>query len=131
MNDFWSYRAPAIAWALVLFTLSSISDLPSPFHVSKWDDKLDHFVAYAILGALVLRAVAMHRPLPNARDFKITVVLGVLFGMADELHQYFVPGRFMDYKDFVADAVGVIAGAMFYAWLSERRALSRRGGIEM
>ena len=126
MNRFWSYRAPAIAWALVLFVLSSISDLPSPLHISKWDDKLDHFAAYAILGALILRAMMVERPAPDARMLWITVALGTFFGVTDELHQYFVPGRFMDDKDLVADAAGVIAGALFYRWWCRHRSLKQK-----
>jgi len=121
MNRFWSHRAPAIAWALILFILSSIPDIPSPIHFGSWDDKLQHFVAYAILGALVLRATTMNRDLPNGRHFKLTLALAVLFGATDEVHQYFVPGRFMEFNDFVADAAGVMAGALFYLWLCKCR----------
>jgi len=121
MNNFWSYRAPAIAWALILFTLSSIPKLQSPFHFSKWDDKLNHLAAYAILGALVLRALPRASgTLPNAREVRLAAVLGILYGLFDELHQYFVPGRFVEFNDFVADAIGVMIGAGFYLWLCQR-----------
>jgi VanZ family protein len=128
MNNFWSYRAPAIAWALFLFTLSSIPDIPSPIHLGSWDDKLNHFIAYGILGALVLRATTMNRELPNGRHFKLTLSLAVLFGATDELHQYFVPGRFMEFYDFVADAAGIAAGALFYLWLCKRRSPNKSLG---
>jgi VanZ family protein len=121
MRNFWFYRAPVILWAFVLFALSSIPNLPSPIHIGTWDDKLSHFVAYAILGALLLRAVARHAALPKARDFKISLTVGILYGITDELHQYFVPGRYMEFNDFIADALGVIAGTLGYLWLAHRR----------
>jgi len=125
MNKFWSHRAPAIVWTLTLFVLSSIPDIPSPLHLGTWDDKLQHFVAYAILGALVLRATAMNRELPNGRHLKLTLAVGIFYGATDELHQYFVPGRFMEFSDFAADAAGVVAGAVFYLWLCKRRSTSK------
>ena len=121
MNKFWSHRAPAIAWALTLFVLSSIPDIPSPIHLGTWDDKLQHFAAYAILGALVLRATAIDNKLPNGRNFIMAFALCTFFGATDEVHQYFVPGRFMEFNDFVADAAGAVAGALFYLWLCKRR----------
>ncbi|NUO81810.1 VanZ family protein, partial [candidate division KSB1 bacterium] len=30
------------------------------------------------------------------------------------LHQYFVPGRFSDWRDAVADAIGVVLGCITY-----------------
>lgn len=125
-NKFWPYLAPAIAWALVLFILSSISHLPSSHYLGNWEDKVDHVAAYAILGALVLRALTMNREVPGARDMKLTLALGIFYGVTDEFHQYFVPGRFMDNKDLVADAVGVIAGMLFYLWLCKRRSLRQK-----
>lgn len=125
MNKFWSHRAPAIAWALTLFVLSSIPDIPSPIHLGTWDDKLQHFAAYAILGALVLRATAIDSRLPNGRNFMMTFALCTFFGATDEVHQYFVPGRFMEFNDFVADAAGVVAGALVYLWLCKRRSPSK------
>lgn len=128
MNNFWSYRAPALAWAMILFVLSSIPDLSSPLAVSEWDDKIEHFFAYAIFGALLVRALAMRRRLPVVRDCTVALVLGIVFAMTDEWHQGFVPGRSMDMLDCVADAIGVIIGAYGYLWLSQRRALHRRVG---
>ncbi len=39
------------------------------------------------------------------------VILGCLYGMTDELHQYFVPGRSTSATDWLADTVGTTAGA--------------------
>lgn len=129
MNNFWRFRAPAIVWALTLFVVSSIPDLSSPLDITEWDDKMEHFLAYAIFGALLIRALAMRRSLPIARDFVLAVVLGILFAMTDEWHQHFVPGRSMDALDFVADAIGAVFGARCYQWLCQRWALHRRVGM--
>ena len=67
-------------------------------------------------------------PVGNAPEFRadarFDVLLATLFGVTDEIHQYFVPGRQADVFDVVADAVGALAGALFVAFLS--RVLDRR-----
>ena len=47
--------------------------------------------------------------------------LGILYGVTDELHQVFVPGRFCDFFDGLADALGVLAGhALYFRWRLRR-----------
>ena len=38
------------------------------------------------------------------------VLAGVLWGVLDEIHQAFVPGRSADLLDLVADSVGIVIG---------------------
>ncbi len=78
-------------------------------------DKVGHAAAYAVLGALLTLATGR---------VWLALLLATLFGVTDEIHQYFVPGRQADVFDVVADAVGALAGALFVAFLS--RALDRR-----
>jgi VanZ family protein len=111
---------PAVAWAAVIFNLSSQSRLPGPD--APGFDKVAHFGAYALLGWLLVRA-ADRSLLPLA----LGAVLGVLYGAADEIHQMYVPGRSPDVMDWVADAAGVIAATFVYTRLRVRRAAARRG----
>jgi VanZ family protein len=41
------------------------------------------------------------------------VIIAVLYGASDEIHQYFVPGRVCDIFDLVADSIGGFIGAFF------------------
>jgi VanZ family protein len=110
---------PAIAWALVIFTLSAQSRVPGP-EVPGFD-KVAHFGAYALLGWLAVRA-ADRSALPLA----VGAVLGVLYGASDEIHQMYVPGRSPDVMDWFADAAGVAAAFFVYTRLRARR-VARRG----
>lgn len=103
---------PAVAWAALIFFLSSRSRLPVPLGGGL--DKLAHLAAYAVLGLLLARAARV----PWA------VTLGWLYGASDEVHQSFVRGRTADPVDWLADAVGVAAGVLVYHMLRRRRAPS-------
>lgn len=78
-------------------------------------DKLGHAGAYAVLGGLLTLATGR---------VWLAVLLATLFGVSDEIHQYFVPGRQADVLDVVADLVGALVGALGVAFLS--RLLGRR-----
>ncbi len=51
-----------------------------------------------------------------------------LYGALDEVHQYFVPNRYADFFDLVADAIGAICGARLVHSLWLRAA--RQTGID-
>jgi VanZ family protein len=98
--------APVVAWAAVIFALSSISDLGTG--LGTWDlvlRKLAHTAEFALLGLLLARAL---------RRDGIALAAGVAYAASDELHQHFVPGRVGSPLDVGIDAVGVALGV--YAW---------------
>jgi VanZ family protein len=97
-------------WAAVIFTLSSIPSLDSG--LGTWDTvlrKLAHLAEYAVLGALLYRAL---------RREPAAIALGSLYAVTDEVHQAFVSGRQGSPLDWLIDTVGVVAGALL---LSRRR----------
>jgi VanZ family protein len=119
---------PVIAYAAVIFIASSISQPPAlPEAVS---DKGAHGGLYAGFALVILRALARGRwERVTFRAALLSVVLTALYGVSDEIHQSFVPGRMADAADVAADASGatVAAGvAWLIARLGPRRALESR-----
>lgn len=112
---------PAVAWAATIYWLSSRPTVPAPEIPNV--DKLAHFGAYAVLGALLAFA-AFRTGVPVAA----AVLIGVLYGASDEIHQMFVPGRSPDVLDWAADAAGVITACYLYTRWRSRRAASAGGG---
>ena len=110
---------PALLWALFIFALSSRTRLPVALPGST--DKLAHLAAFLVLGAGLAWGAVSTGSAPA-----LPVLLGLLYGAADELHQRFVPGRSPDPLDWLADAAGVLLGvAIFYPLFARRT--SRRG----
>ena len=105
--------APVVAWAALIFALSSVPDLGTG--LGGWDlvlRKLAHAAEYAVLGALLLRATA--RP-------GLAFVLGTLYAVSDEVHQSFVPGRMGSVLDVALDTVGVAIGIVLWQLVRTRR----------
>ena len=82
--------------------IQAILDLLGPFH-----DKWIHLVAYFVLGMTAYKANA-------GRRFLQLIICGG-FGLFDECHQYFVPGRHFDLMDWAADVIGVLLALVFIA----------------
>ena len=87
-----------------IFYLSSLHDPPLPGGVS---DKAGHLLGYVVLGVLVTRGVGGGLPVRiSAAVASLSVLITTAYGLSDELHQMFVPGRSADIYDVAADAAG-------------------------
>ena len=112
-----AYRwAAALAWMGLIFFLSAQPDLPRP--ESDWLDLLisggAHFGLYGVLALLLCWSLGGGR-----RSMALAFGVALLYGISDELHQAFVPGRVPDVLDLAfADLQRVEAS------VSRSRALS-------
>ncbi len=99
----------------LIFFVSSFNEAPLPGEVS---DKSGHLLGYAVLGLTAVRAVAGGLPRRvTMRIAAIALAITVGYGMSDEFHQLFVPGRSAEIADLVADAAGaVLATIACWAW---------------
>lgn len=108
------YWVPTIGYCLLIFVLSSISKgvhIPSPFGF----DKVVHFVEYGVLGFLLARLIVNARSTFSRRFLiGLVVILATLYGISDEVHQAFVPGRNASPWDVLADGFGGVMGALLY-----------------
>ena len=117
----WRWLAPALGYAAFIYFLSSLSN-PFPFTPTgflAWD-KLHHFVEYVAFGALLAWGLA-RAGLAISSGGVWAVVLGSAYGLTDEVHQAFVPNRSADPRDWVADTVGALVGAVVVALILRRR----------
>jgi len=104
----WAW-GPALIWMAVTFYLSHQSGIAIPLGAP---DYMAHGVGYAGLGALLMRALAGGRlSAMSWRWVLVATLLGGLYGVSDEFHQSFVPGRYPSLSDVVADTVGSLVGA--------------------
>jgi VanZ family protein len=115
----WAWL-PVAAYMLLIWTLSAI-----PHQVDlgmlPFQDKGAHFLEYGALGCLFAHAVRGTWLRWHARlVFLVAVVGSSLWGVSDEIHQAFVPGRNSDPQDLIADAIGAFAGACAYLILRAR-----------
>ena len=124
----WAW-GPVWALMMLIFAASSVPQLPAA--TDSIDDKLWHALVYGLLGALLLRALSGARLRQvSGRTAGLAVLLATLYGLTDEAHQYFVPGRSAEAADVFADLNGAAAACgLLWAWRA-RRASGRAGRPE-
>jgi len=107
--------ALVVAWMAIVFRVSSISDLGRAARVPDW---ISHPLEYAVGAVLVCRALEGGRRRPLTLSTALTATLLVTaYGVTDESHQSFVPGRTADPMDVVKDLAGAaIAGTSYREW---------------
>lgn len=99
----------------LIFFLSNQNGASLPMPDIPNIDKLAHFLIYALLAAAALYAFpALVRRRRSRLVGVIVILLCVLYGITDEFHQSFIPGRSVSGWDLLADAVG--ASIMVLGW---------------
>ena len=91
-----------------IYFVSGLPIAPLPADVS---DKTGHVAAYGGLAALCVRAVG--GGLPCRVVFRVAwlaLVIAGGYGVFDEIHQLFVPGRSGELNDWYADVTGAVIG---------------------
>ena len=105
----WS---PVIVWMVLIFLLSAQTQYPTPESriLDVFFEKTAHTVEYAILAALLVRALSPDHE-EKWRVFATAVLVAGAYALTDELHQKYVPGRSADWADVVFDWMGAGIGA--------------------
>jgi VanZ family protein len=104
-------KFPALFVTGAIWFLSSQSILPKPVSIFGFD-KLQHMAAYAVLSAAV--CLWFSPEFRQSRPFRallIAVLAGSVYGIIDEIHQYYVPNRDCNVWDWLADTIGAFLGA--------------------
>ena len=103
---------PVLAWMAAIFAASSTSSGGSSLDLPDW---LTHGTAYLVLSVLACRALAggSRKRLLGRHALAAVVVCGA-YGVGDEVHQSFVPGRDPSAADVGKDVAGALVGALGY-----------------
>jgi VanZ family protein len=106
---------PVVGYCALIFLVSAQSDLSLPTFPSSDSDKVAHVLEYGVLGILWARAVKASWP--HWTFLLVLASIGLftgLYGVMDEWHQLYVPGRFSDWHDALADLCGGTLVGMGY-----------------
>lgn len=101
----------------------------SHFDITQFDHvvrKNAHFFVYLVLSVLVMDAMR-RSGLKGVRMVIVALGICILYGMSDEIHQLFVPGRSSQISDVLIDSAGAIVGRGLYGVVGKiRRVMTNR-----
>jgi len=121
-SHFITHWIPLIIWLSFIFIVSSIHG--SKFHILPFysitqihvEELLSyrqvtfHIGEYCLLVILVYRLLKLKLNQPDKFIYLLSFTASILYAISDEIHQYFVPGRFATLTDLIFDALGIIIG---------------------
>lgn len=105
---------PVIVYMAGIFLLSSSKGIDLPFIDKPSVDKLYHTALYAPLAYLIVRALEQGFRLCGRKLIIWGIIIAILYGWSDEVHQLFVPGRYFSYWDLLANSMGAVLGTWIY-----------------
>lgn len=82
--------------------------------------KMAHFSIYASLGFLLMGLMSTY-VISQRKRFLISLSIGVLYAISDEIHQIFVPGRASQITDVMLDSMGILFGILVTLTIVEIR----------
>ncbi len=101
-----------VYWVILFIATSYPSSNIPTFGVG---DKVEHMSAFFILGVLLNLTLIFQNKYPKlkVKNSLYTILIGSGYGIFDELHQLFIPGRSCDILDFSADFSGLVLAVVF------------------
>jgi VanZ family protein len=135
---FLKFWLPVLAWMIFIFIGST--DLLSTEHTSRfigpflrwWSPdvsdatiasiqlvvrKCAHLTEYAILAALIYRALRVHRD----RVLVLAFLLAAIYAVLDEFHQSFVASRTASPWDVLIDCIGALIGLALFSFFTRNQ----------
>jgi len=116
---YFVYVPLIVYWLLLLIGTSlPTDDLPSV----AISDKFKHFGAF--FGLSILLALTLHYQnkflLLKKYFLAAALIITSFYGLLDEIHQSFIPGRYNEFLDWVADSLGAIAGILLVFYVMKK-----------
>lgn len=101
-------------YLLLIFIMSSIPGEELPQMGFEFSDKLIHAAVYFVLLFLFFYSLKYQSKSVKLRRNALLFagLFTVIYGLTDEIHQYFVPMRSCEFADFLADVAGALAGML-------------------
>lgn len=135
-----SWGAPVI-WMALIFVGSSIpgrdadmmtrqaSGIEEPIRIQRIKDAV-HIIEYGMLAILLARAFTRRTRRLSTRHACMSFAIAVLYGISDEVHQFFVPLRAPGMDDVLRNTTGAGLAMVFVVCL-DRWKRKREMGEEM
>lgn len=117
------YHIVLALYCLIIFVLSSIPGENFPKVDFEFSDKIVHVIIYSVLYVLFFYSLKNQSKYVKLRSsaLEYSVLFTSLYGITDELHQYFVTNRSCEFFDWAADTAGAIIMYLIFKLAAEKK----------
>ncbi|MCA9485482.1 MAG: VanZ family protein [Nanoarchaeota archaeon] len=107
----WRLSVGILIFGFVLiFYISSLEFSTSSVGFG-WKTIAYHFLAFFVLELFLLICLVRGK---RKQNFVFALLIGILYSLSDELHQFLVPGRACSLGDVFVDTLGIFCAGIFY-----------------
>lgn len=126
MNRLTRSRILLFLQCLLIFGLSSIKDFSPIEEIIPWTEMISdiaaHFFLFFILCLLAISDFKEEKSkILSTRPLIAAVAFTTLYGISDELHQLYVPGRHFEIKDMIVDFASAVTAVLAYQIIFRKR----------
>lgn len=115
----WFEKHNKLSWiitiliAIFIFYISSLSFEGAPVGGYGWKTVAYHIYSFLFLtGFLLISLIRGNWKRKNL--IFLGIIIAVLYGISDEIHQLFVPGRSCSFSDILIDLIGILFASLIY-----------------
>jgi len=115
----WFEERNVLSWtitifvAFVIFYFSSLSFLGvGEGYTKSWMSIVYHIVIFFLLSLFLF--ISLIKGKSNSKLFLFAILILISYGIIDEIHQFFVQGRFCTVIDVFFDSIGILFALMVY-----------------
>jgi hypothetical protein len=76
-----------------------------------WMTVAYHFLAFFSLAFFLLPSIVKGK---NKGMILVAIIIAIMYGVSDEFHQLFVPGRSCNFPDVMVDSCGILLAGLIY-----------------
>ncbi|HRE41526.1 MAG TPA: VanZ family protein [Ignavibacteria bacterium] len=107
---FFKYHFILYCYLVIIFIQSSIPGNNFPNLDFDFADKIIHFLIFAVLALLFFISLKNQFKYVKLKHYapEFALLFSILYGISDEIHQKFTPGRFPDLYDVIANSLGAL-----------------------
>ena len=114
----WLEKYNKISWTitvaigLIIFYFSSLPfEKTSELGGTGINTIIYHIIIFFLLTFFLLISLVKGR---NKDSISLAIILSFTYGLLDEFHQYFVPGRTSSFSDVLLDSIGIFFAFIIY-----------------
>ena len=113
-TKFLIYWVPMLVWMAGMFFISSLTPIETDVLTSRFPNLINevsiHTGEFAVLSVLIFRLLKAYGSMQTPTLWIVILLVSIVYGVIDELHQSFVPGRVPSWIDLGYDTLGALVG---------------------
>ena len=114
----WIFWIITLVIAIGIFYVSSVEFSSGAGGPKNINAILYHLIAFFFFAFYLLISLTARK---NKDLLILGIIISILYGISDEIHQLYVPGRYFAFGDILLDSVGILFASLIYTLIFQTK----------